>query len=48
VENLQVYYQLKFTQVWTLAVGRFPDDLGGRVPRIALSESRAAFSRVRG
>jgi hypothetical protein len=29
----EVYYQPKFTYVWTLAVGRFPDDLRRRVSR---------------
>jgi hypothetical protein len=27
----EVYYQPKFTYVWTLAVGRFPDELRRRV-----------------
>jgi hypothetical protein len=29
----EVYYQPKFTYVWTLAIGRFPDQLRARVPR---------------
>jgi hypothetical protein len=29
----EVYYQPKFTYVWTLAVGRFPDELRRRVSR---------------
>ena len=28
-----VYYQPKFTYIWTLAVGRFPDDLRRRTAR---------------
>jgi hypothetical protein len=31
----EVYYQPKFTYVWTLAVGRFPDELRRRVARDA-------------
>ena len=31
----QVLYQPKFTYIWTLAVGRFPDQLRQRVPREA-------------
>jgi hypothetical protein len=30
----EVYYQPKFTYVWTLAVGRFPDELRRRVRRL--------------
>jgi hypothetical protein len=29
----EVYYQPKFTYIWTLAVGRFPDELRRRVSR---------------
>src|SRR5262249_30214375 len=29
----EVYYQPKFTYIWTLAVGRFPDELRQRVRR---------------
>src|SRR5215471_15257969 len=40
----EVYYQPKFTYVWTLAVGRFPDELRQRVPRdVALCEIARAF-----
>ena len=40
----QVFYQPKFTYVWTLAVGRFPDALRRRVGRgRALSEIARAF-----
>jgi hypothetical protein len=39
-----VYYQPKFTYVWTLAVGRFPDDLRRRTAREAgLREIARAF-----
>ena len=39
-----VYYQPKFTYVWTLAVGRFPDELRARVkPDVALREIARAF-----
>jgi hypothetical protein len=39
-----VYYQPKFTYVWTLAVGRFPGELRRRVRReIALREIARAF-----
>lgn len=31
----EVYYQPKFTYVWTLAIGRFPDELRKRVRRDA-------------
>jgi hypothetical protein len=31
----EVYYQPKFTYIWTLAVGRFPDQLRQRVKRAA-------------
>jgi hypothetical protein len=31
----EVYYQPKFTYIWTLAVGRFPDELRRRVQRSA-------------
>jgi hypothetical protein len=40
----EVYYQPKFTYVWTLAVGRFPDALRQRVRReIALREIARCF-----
>jgi len=40
----EVYYQPKFTYVWTLAVGRFPDELRRRIPReIALREIARGF-----
>jgi hypothetical protein len=40
----EVYYQPKFTYVWTLAVGRFPDELRRRVRRGAgLREIARAF-----
>lgn len=40
----EVYYQPKFTYVWTLAVGRFPDELRRRVPQhAALREIARAF-----
>lgn len=40
----EVYYQPKFTYVWTLAVGRFPDQLRKRVTRtIALREIARCF-----
>jgi len=40
----EVYYQPKFTYVWTLAVGRFPDQLRKRVSRaIALREIARCF-----
>jgi hypothetical protein len=39
-----VYYQPKFTYVWTLAVGRFPDGLRRRIPRdTALREIARCF-----
>jgi hypothetical protein len=39
-----VYYVPKFTYVWTLAVGRFPDALRRRVPRpVALREIARCF-----
>ncbi len=39
-----VYYQPKFTYIWTLAVGRFPDDLRRRTTRAAgLREIARAF-----
>ena len=42
----QVFYQPKFTYIWTLGVGRFPDALRRRVSRDdrACARSRAAFS----
>lgn len=40
----EVHYQPKFTYVWTLAVGRFPEELRRRVPReTALREIARAF-----
>jgi hypothetical protein len=40
----EVFYQPKFTYIWTLAVGRFPDALRRRVSRdIALREIARAF-----
>jgi hypothetical protein len=40
----EVYYQPKFTYVWTLAVGRFPDHLRQRVRReVALREIARCF-----
>ncbi len=40
----QVFYQPKFTYIWTLGVGRFPDALRRRVNRdIALREIARAF-----
>jgi hypothetical protein len=39
-----VYYQPKFTYIWTLAVGRFPDELRRRVSRtVALREIARCF-----
>jgi hypothetical protein len=40
----EVYYQPKFTYVWTLAIGRFPDQLRQRVRRdVALREIARCF-----
>jgi hypothetical protein len=40
----QVVYQPKFTYIWTLAVGQFPDALRQRVPRaVALREVARCF-----
>jgi hypothetical protein len=40
----EVYYQPKFTYVWTLAVGRFPDQLRQRISRaVALREIARCF-----
>ena len=40
----EVYYQPKFTYIWTLAVGRFPDELRQRVSReVALREIARCF-----
>ncbi|HEX7137900.1 MAG TPA: hypothetical protein VF219_08645 [Vicinamibacterales bacterium] len=40
----EVFYQPKFTYVWTLAIGRFPDALLRRVKReVALREIARAF-----
>jgi hypothetical protein len=40
----EVYYQPKFTYIWTLAVGRFPDHLRRRINRdVALREIARCF-----
>jgi len=40
----EVYYQPKFTYIWTLAVARFPDELRRRTPRgVALREIARCF-----
>ena len=40
----EVYYQPKFTYIWTLGVGRFPDELRKRINRdIALREIARGF-----
>jgi hypothetical protein len=40
----EVYYQPKFTYIWTLAIGRFPDELRRRVARdVAVREIARAF-----
>jgi hypothetical protein len=40
----QVFYQPKFTYIWTLGIGRFPDELRRRVaPEIALREIARGF-----
>ena len=40
----EVYYRPRFTYIWTLAVGRFPDQLRRRVSRdVALKEVARAF-----
>jgi hypothetical protein len=40
----EVYYQPKFTYVWTLAVGRFPDELRRRIGRdVAVREISRCF-----
>jgi hypothetical protein len=40
----EVYYQPRFTYIWTLAVGRFPDELRRRVSRdVALREIARCF-----
>ena len=46
----EVYYQPKFTYIWTLGVGRFPDALVKRVSsrRRRSARSRAASSLERG
>jgi hypothetical protein len=45
----EVYYRPKFTYVWTLAVGRFPDELRRRTPRdVALREIARAFLSAAG
>jgi hypothetical protein len=39
-----VYYQPKFTYIWSLALGRFPDELRRRTPReLALREIARCF-----
>lgn len=44
-----VYYQPKFTYIWTLAVGRFPDELRRRIPRdVALREIARCFLKGAG
>lgn len=45
----EVYYLPKFTYVWTLAVGRFPDELRRRVKRnMALKEIARCFLSTAG
>jgi hypothetical protein len=40
----EVYYQPKFTYIWTLAVGRFPDELRRRIRReVAVREIARCF-----
>jgi hypothetical protein len=40
----EVYYQPKFTYIWTLAVGRFPDELRQRIRRdVAVREIARCF-----
>jgi hypothetical protein len=40
----EVYYQPKFTYIWTLGVGRFPDELRRRIRReVALREIARCF-----
>jgi hypothetical protein len=40
----EVYYQPKFTYIWTLAIGRFPDHLRRRISRaVALREIARCF-----
>jgi len=40
----EVYYHPKFTYIWTLAVGRFPDELRRRIGRsVALREIARCF-----
>jgi hypothetical protein len=40
----EVYYEPKFTYIWTLAVGRFPDEMRRRVSRsVALREIARCF-----
>jgi hypothetical protein len=44
-----VYYEPKFTYVWTLAVGRFPEELRGRTRRdVALREIARGFLSTAG
>lgn len=45
----EVYYQPRFTYIWTLGVGRFPDELRRRVRRdVALREIARCFLSVAG
>jgi hypothetical protein len=45
----EVYYQPKFTYIWTLGIGRFPDALTERVPRaVALREIARTFLECAG
>ena len=45
----EVFYQPKFTYIWTLAVGRFPDGLRRRIPRdTAVREIARCFLEAAG
>jgi hypothetical protein len=45
----EVYYQPKFTYIWTLAVGRFPDELRRRISRdVGLREIARCFLSAAG
>ena len=45
----EVYYQPKFTYIWTMAVGRFPDELRRRIRRdVALREIARGFLAAAG
>jgi hypothetical protein len=45
----EVYYRPKFTYIWTLSVGRFPDHLRRRPARdVALREIARAFLTAAG